>query len=1558
MSNGSPQCEPCEPCLNCSNPSNVTVAEKYSLSPDTLAENARWKNALHNDDEGRNGTAYVHVLMCPLAQTSVTEYEHDAAVECTGGMSLFALPTQQSCNSAYLASSPLCSTCAHGYGRHSNRICEKCSNFERVRGSITGLTVVFVLGCWTLYLLQWYTLQRALRWASSACRRKKTGGGELAESWLADELQTAATLSTTSATNIKSVASSPGQSTAASWLQSLDDPPMKRQSSAPHEVASVESVASVEASRDGGVSVSVGVGEGGGGAGGGVRGAFARAWVLMCFMRRAFVVLVNPLKIIISYSQIVSQLPPVMNVAFPPMVMEMLHVMGMMVFDVRKLVSLDCVNSDLSPGAKEGGTGLSFSQKWWFRVVIVPGLSLYVVLLWCLHQSGPGFGRRREAVLRDQPSMAPDQVAAKARRLLHADSLAFVFMVLFLLYPQVCHHIFSVFHYRTLSTSPDDGTAFNKVLVEDYSQDYIMLQSTRLWVFAIMAVVVFAFGVPVYTAVVLWYAQRQADEDSSKNSRTDLETLNRPFATRVGHFAQTVVGAVLSPLVELRALCSREGLRKRAQSARAKELSDPLLDDLLREADAGLNDSVTTGTGDVGNPLAGGVPFPGAGAYTSELGEDLMSAESSVSLRSRLRIDTHQLKSFQTKLRAFKLRSAAGSATKLSANNEKSKFVARRVAEDLDISDKAAAMVVRDVLMKRDFNFLVAAFQPQYYWWEALDMLRKLMLVGMLVLLSEERIEQAYVASLVSLVFLSLQVALNPYRHNEDNLLKTCTEVQLMLFMLNIVITQARGQQDPSTKSSAAMFLVSFETNMIMLSFVLLVPLPFVYTMLVKAWKLYVASPVLRRRAKQRVENDATDKDSLQKRREAFGLYNLGMHDGESLEVLQRYFYHVEEMVGAWIDSDYHIFISYRQRTEGAVKEEGGSGLAKTLYDSLVARKVGGEKMRVFLDVVCMPEGQNYEPVLLNGLGKSSVIMPLVSMGAIIPMAKLSQDIAAHGHTKDRPDWVLNEWIIALELRRRGAVVAIPPIICGKRLQDGSRTDFFADGSFDAIADVRSEVTIDASRQFLMKMTGDNKIGLEDLSIKGIVNQILSPQAVLLHRITSEIQHTESITIQRQRESVKAAKSEYLAKLRSEWKQAAAAAKARLDIGTVARVVSDGHELDGLEVTVLERGLGGLLKVSTPGTEGLDEEHSLAPEQLQPVSHGGPSYTPPADGELDVRLRPECIMPEDFYQPLIAEKTAEHILKVILMESTVRGSTRHVTSAFSNVDKAKNADDAEVLIAAKALKFSEKSVLGKGGFGHVYAALYNEADVSVKIMAELRSQDPKYINKFKDEMRQLAALRHPYVVQFLGMSYGKVPVLGHKQQVWMMVMELCGGGDLYDYLRRPEARATADDFDFDEVDPECRPHQLSLRKRQIAFDVARGLLFLHKQELLHLDVKSPNIMLSRHYDTAKIADFGMARNAKKKYESKAEKKSLEESYATEFKMSNLGQGTSVASTTTNSSASARPIPGLSSDSFQFPSTIIVQVLVRACLAYLGHSKCVLQSRSLALRAQRVSGARF
>lgn len=53
------------------------------------------------------------------------------------------------------------------------------------------------------------------------------------------------------------------------------------------------------------------------------------------------------------------------------------------------------------------------------------------------------------------------------------------------------------------------------------------------------------------------------------------------------------------------------------------------------------------------------------------------------------------------------------------------------------------------------------------------------------------------------------------------------------------------------------------------------------------------------------------------------------------------------------------------------------------------------------------------------------------------------------------------------------------------------------------------------------------------------------------------------------------------------------------------------------------------------------------------------------------------------------------------------------------------------------------------------------------------------------------------------------------------------------------------------------------RGRGIALDVARGLAYLHSNSVLHLDIKSPNILLTHNY-TAKVADVGLARVLKTK----------------------------------------------------------------------------------------------
>ena len=48
------------------------------------------------------------------------------------------------------------------------------------------------------------------------------------------------------------------------------------------------------------------------------------------------------------------------------------------------------------------------------------------------------------------------------------------------------------------------------------------------------------------------------------------------------------------------------------------------------------------------------------------------------------------------------------------------------------------------------------------------------------------------------------------------------------------------------------------------------------------------------------------------------------------------------------------------------------------------------------------------------------------------------------------------------------------------------------------------------------------------------------------------------------------------------------------------------------------------------------------------------------------------------------------------------------------------------------------------------------------------------------------------------------------------------------------------------------------RGKSIALDIARGLTYLHSRNILHLDIKSPNILLTKKFDS-KISDIGLGR---------------------------------------------------------------------------------------------------
>lgn len=131
----------------------------------------------------------------------------------------------------------------------------------------------------------------------------------------------------------------------------------------------------------------------------------------------------------------------------------------------------------------------------------------------------------------------------------------------------------------------------------------------------------------------------------------------------------------------------------------------------------------------------------------------------------------------------------------------------------------------------------------------------------------------------------------------------------------------------------------------------------------------------------------------------------------------------------------------------------------------------------------------------------------------------------------------------------------------------------------------------------------------------------------------------------------------------------------------------------------------------------------------------------------------------------------------------------------------------------------------------VYKGLYRKRTIAIcEIRGHLTEMDIKELGLLRD-------LRHPNIVQFIGISLPKQP----SHIPVMIITELCANGDLFDYIRK--------------IDPPPFVAMLD-----IMLGIARGIeyLHLHKPAIIHRDIKSSNVLISAQ-GVAKIADFGLAR---------------------------------------------------------------------------------------------------
>ncbi|ETI53996.1 TKL protein kinase [Phytophthora nicotianae CJ01A1] len=167
--------------------------------------------------------------------------------------------------------------------------------------------------------------------------------------------------------------------------------------------------------------------------------------------------------------------------------------------------------------------------------------------------------------------------------------------------------------------------------------------------------------------------------------------------------------------------------------------------------------------------------------------------------------------------------------------------------------------------------------------------------------------------------------------------------------------------------------------------------------------------------------------------------------------------------------------------------------------------------------------------------------------------------------------------------------------------------------------------------------------------------------------------------------------------------------------------------------------------------------------------------------------------------------------------------------------------DDPVIVAAR-IPFDRVELgelLSRGGFGEVYRGRYRDQNVAVKTLLPSTRKDMNHIEAFLAEIKLMATMEHPQIVQFIGVAWESLSEL-------YAISEFMEGGDLRTLLVKHYENG--------------HPRGFEPAKIKMALQVAHALTYLHSLDpiVLHRDLKSRNILLTESLD-AKITDFGASR---------------------------------------------------------------------------------------------------
>lgn len=155
--------------------------------------------------------------------------------------------------------------------------------------------------------------------------------------------------------------------------------------------------------------------------------------------------------------------------------------------------------------------------------------------------------------------------------------------------------------------------------------------------------------------------------------------------------------------------------------------------------------------------------------------------------------------------------------------------------------------------------------------------------------------------------------------------------------------------------------------------------------------------------------------------------------------------------------------------------------------------------------------------------------------------------------------------------------------------------------------------------------------------------------------------------------------------------------------------------------------------------------------------------------------------------------------------------------------------------------FRPDSLLGEGGFGYVFKGWIDEQTLTATrpgsgIVIAVKKLKPEGFQGHKEwltEVNYLGQYQHPNLVKLIGYCLD-----GENR---LLVYEFMPKGSLENHLLRRGAQPL--------------PWEIRIK---VALGAARGLYFLHDEQVIYRDFKASNILLDSEFN-AKLSDFGLAK---------------------------------------------------------------------------------------------------